>query len=211
MPSVAMFVQCWYFQGKISRSTCWLVLLHFHLEVQTQKDGQIRGSILTIWSILSHVECLSRKIQFAWFWISMSPNNQSQPSLCQTKMTFTCLHCRPIQHISDGHWIAPSVVRTEHMTTFDLMAGYCQPRTNCNNLQCCSNYSKIFRQGICQTEHWDLLFCMVGFEGYLDVTAALNFYVTQTWHVPEGLLHSKYTWFNSARWWRVVSSWSRVR
>jgi len=94
MPLVAMFVQCGYFQGWI-----WMVILHFKLELQTQHFGQITGSFSTIWSILKHVKCLAMRIQFAWFWINISPNCQSQPALWQ-EMTFSRLHCRPIHHNS---------------------------------------------------------------------------------------------------------------
>jgi len=73
MPLVTKFVQCWYFQGRISRTTCWLVLIQFQLEMQTQQVGQFRGSSLTIWSNLSRVKCLVRKIQFALFWTTMIP------------------------------------------------------------------------------------------------------------------------------------------
>jgi hypothetical protein len=86
------------------------------------------GFDFTIWSILLHWKCLARKITFAWFLINMSPNYQSQPSVCQTKTTFHCLHCRPIHRIRYVHWTAPSVVRTGHMATFDLIVGYCKTR-----------------------------------------------------------------------------------
>jgi hypothetical protein len=72
------------------------------------------------------------------------------------------------------------VVRTEHMATLDLMTGYCRTQANCNNLDCFSYYSKIFLQGIYQTKNWNPLFCMDSFEGYLDVSVALNSHVTQT-------------------------------
>ena len=123
-----MFVQCWCYQKCISRTTYWMVRLQVKLEVQTQQDGQIRSSFLTIWNILSHVKCLARKIQFTWFWIITSSIYQSQPTLWHTKMTFPSLNCRPIHHISYGHWTAPSVVHTEHMTTFDLIIVYCKSR-----------------------------------------------------------------------------------
>jgi len=66
------------------------------------------------------------------------------------------------------------------MTTLDLMTGYCRTQANCNNVQCFSYFSKIIRQGIYQTKNWDPMFCMVGFEGYLDVIVALNSHITQT-------------------------------
>ena len=75
---------------------------------------------------------LARKTQIACFWIKMIPNCQSQPSLLQKKMTFPLLHCRPIQHISYGHWTAPALVLSEHMTTLDLMSVYFQTQTKCN-------------------------------------------------------------------------------
>ena len=106
------------------------MLLQFQLEVQTQQFGQIRGWLLTIWSILSHVKCLVRKTQFAWFWTNTILNRQSQPSLWQNKMTFPWLPCHPILHISYGHWTAPSLFHTEHMATLNLMTGYSQTQTN---------------------------------------------------------------------------------
>jgi hypothetical protein len=60
------------------------------------------------------------------------------------------------------------------------MAAYCENQANWKNLRFCSYYCKSFGDAFVKLNIGDLLFCMVGFEGYLDVTAALNSHVTQT-------------------------------
>ena len=90
-----MFLQCWYCEGRVSRTTCWLVLLQLHLEVQTQQVGQKNASALTICSTLFHLNGHVKKTHFSWFQTIMSPTCQYQSSKWQKKKTFSGSHCRP--------------------------------------------------------------------------------------------------------------------
>jgi hypothetical protein len=87
--------------------------------------GQMRGSVWIVWRILSHVKGLVRKIQLSWFWTIMSSTCQSQPSMWEKKMAFSCLSCRPIHHISYSHCTALSSVQTKHIT---MLALCCQSK-----------------------------------------------------------------------------------
>jgi hypothetical protein len=70
-------LQCWYFWECISRTLWLLVLQQLQLEMPTQQVDQRRGSVVTMWSILSQVEGLVRKTKFSWFYTIVSSCCQS--------------------------------------------------------------------------------------------------------------------------------------
>lgn len=117
----SMFLQCWYFQECILRTTCLLVLLQLHLGVQTPLVGQMRGCLLTamFYHMWKALKGRPSSCDFRQSWVPLG-NSSHQ---CGKKMAFSCLYCYPIHHLSHSHWFAPSLVHTNHITMLAFMTG----------------------------------------------------------------------------------------
>jgi len=141
-------------------------------------------------------------------------NHESQLSIAAiivpNENDISLLTLPPIHYISYVNWTATSVVRTEHREPFDLIIGYSKSRQTATiwsvTVFIWKSFGKAFvilNTGIYCSAWWALR----------DIwMSPLHWILTfPTWHVSEGLLRFKCTWFNKARWWKVVSSWSKVR
>jgi len=148
-----------------------------------------------------HVKCLATRNQFAWFWINISPNCQSQPELWQKNdislltlpphtsyklRLLNCKFCGPYGtygNIRLNDWILSNPSKLQQCTVFQLFFENHSSRHLSNK----KLGSYVLYGGL-----WGIFGCH----------RCTEFAHYPNWHIPDRLLHCKYAWFNGETVWQ---------
>jgi hypothetical protein len=152
MPLVTLFLQCWYFQGCISGTTCWLVLLQLQLQVHTQQG---RSNQRVFGDYLKHFFACERpyKEDLVLLILDNHESHLSIPAINVAKENRILLLTLP-PHTSCKLEPLDCAVFGPYKTYYNACLKWLdavKPRQTRSHVQCYRHYWKDIQQGIYHT------------------------------------------------------------